>query len=125
MDIDTSKLVEMMEQNYGLSVSPVGDGNEVFDLSEVKVYTRYPDILEIKNYGKFARQIFKTDEDGRYSLVYCETDFLNQVELFQYMKNFEYIDVKDYELITSHGVIKNYYLYKLVPYTVQGKPVWL
>jgi len=123
MDNTPPSLQDILKDSYGITATPVG-GLKRFDLTHVTVYERYPDTSTSKNYGYFDVQRFRAGEDELYNVVICSDDFPHNDNLLAAMKDDEDVDVKDYELIAPTKPVEGYFLYKLVPYTVEGKPVW-
>jgi hypothetical protein len=108
---------------YDLNATSI-DELEHFDLSAVTQYTSYPDTYTMKNYGKFDMQQFQVGPDELYNLIICEDDFTNSERLFEAMQDEERRSVKEYELVDQKKTLSGYFLYRLVPYTIQGKPTW-
>lgn len=119
----TLDLRNVLSDVYGLNPTPVGRPLHV-DLSAVTVYTHYPDKYTVENYGKFDMQQFQAGPDELYNLVVFEGDFTTNERLFEAMRDEEERDVKDYELVNQNKTLQGYFLYRLIPYTVQGKPTW-
>lgn len=108
---------------YGISATPITELMHM-DLSAVTVYTHFPDKYTLENYGKFDMQQFESGSGELYNLVICEDDFTVSQRLLEAMRDQEMRDVKKYEFVAQSKRLPGYFLYKLVPYTVQGKPVW-
>lgn len=123
MDTTPLSLQDILKDSYGITATPVG-GLKRFDLTHVTVYESYPDKSTVKNYGYFDVQRFKANEDGLYNVVICSEDFPHNDNLLAAMKDDEDVDVKEYELISPAKPVAGYFLYKLVPHMVEGKPVW-
>ncbi len=116
-------LQNIVNSNFGIEANPIEE-LERFDLSNVRVYTKYPEDFTVNNYGYFEMQKFEGGKDELYKLIVCGEDFPNNSELVSAMVNEERLDVKEYELVEPIKPIKGYFLYKLTPFTVQGVPVW-
>jgi hypothetical protein len=80
------------------------------------------DIYETFESG-FEKQRFRAN-DKRYNLVYCKKNFAGNKELISEMTNSELITVKSYYFVEQSRSIEDYYLYELIPYTVQGVAEW-
>jgi hypothetical protein len=63
------------------------------------------------------------DNEILYQLIYIPDEELpNADDLLKFIQQVETRSVKKWERISSRSKHKNYTLYKLVPYTVQGVP---
>ena len=116
-------LQDIVRDIYGLDAAAIGK-REHFDLSAVTVYTSFPDEYTIESYGEFDMQQFQTSPDELYSLVICKGDFATNKRLLEAMQDGEERDVKEYKLMNQNKRLDGYFLYRLVPHTVQGRPTW-
>jgi hypothetical protein len=123
MSINTHTFQTVLAPAYELDAKPV-NGAEISDLSSVKIYDKYPDDYRIENFGIFTLQKFKDSNGNYYNLIYCEQNFPLNAELMAGMDHVEIVSFKRYELIEQIKPVKGYYLFKLVPHTVQGIPAW-
>lgn len=122
-NLKPNNLQNIVKSNFGIDAVAV-DGLESFDLRNVTVYTRYPEDYTVKNYGYFEMQNFSSSNGERYKLIICDDDFPSNKELFSAMGQEEILDVKRYELIKNIKPTNGYFLYRLVPFTVQREPAW-
>lgn len=119
----SANLQNVLKEVYSLGARPVGELLHI-DLSRLQVYTRYPEEYTIEDHGKFDMQQFQAGPDELYNLVITESDFAADRRLYEMMRDVELRNVKDYKLIDQNKPREGYFLYKLMPYTVQGKPTW-
>ncbi len=117
-----AKLEELIENYFGIKVASWGE-EEDFDATNMT--TIHEDKSEtVSSKGHFTVHNFTDKNNDRYKLVYYDGDFQGDEELVTFMKDAEYSNVKDYELMQPKSSLKSYTLYRLIPYTVQGEPQW-
>lgn len=119
----SSNAIKILKIHYGIVGEP-DDIYESFDLSSVTVYRKYPNDYEVKNFGYYEKQRLRVGLDKKYNLIFCESNFAENKELISSMNNSEMITVKSYQLVEQILPLENYYLYQLIPHTVQGVPDW-
>lgn len=103
MEDRSGEFIRILKKHYGIS----GEPDDIYETFE----------------SGFEKQRFHAG-DKRYNLVHCKKNFAEDKKLISEMVNFEIITVKSHELIKQLLPIKDYYLYELIPYTVQGVPDW-
>lgn len=123
MNVDTISYQTILAEAYSINAEPVNKV-ETSDLSSVRVYDEYPGNYRTENYGLFALQKFQDKNGNYFNLIYCEQNFPMNADLMAGMDHIEIFSFKSYELIEQIKPVKDYYLFRLVPYTVQGKPAW-
>jgi hypothetical protein len=122
MSNNSTELNNLLEQYFGIG-GISWDEQEDFDATNMT--TIHEDKTEtVSNKGHFTVYNFTANTDNRYKLVQYNGKFQEDDELVTFMKDGEYGTVKDYELVQPKSSVKNYTLYRLVPYTVNGEPQW-
>src|SRR6476619_6446716 len=95
--------IRVLEAHYGIK----GEADDIYETFELG----------------FEKQRFRVN-DKRYNLVHCTKNFPLDKKLISQMTNSEMITIKSYDLVEQLHPLKDFYLYELIPYTVQGIPDW-
>lgn len=74
--------------------------------------------------GDYTYYDFQDPQTIVYKLVYLPDESVGNKRLIQSVIDEEMRDVKEWEVIPQKVENKNYVLYKLVPFTVQGVPTY-
>lgn len=119
----SSNAIKILKLHYGIVGEP-DDIYETFDLSSATTHRKHSEDYEVKNFGYFEKQRFRVGADKKYNLIFCESSFTEDDELISWMNNSEMITIKSYQLVEQILPIENYFLYQLIPHTVQGIPAW-
>ncbi len=119
---NNEELAELVKEYFGINVADWGE-RESFDATNMT--TVHEDKTRtVSNKGHFTVYNFDGTDGSWYKLAEWSEGFSEDEELIGFMKDAVYGTVKDYVQVMPKLQTNKYSLYKLIPYTVQGKPIW-
>lgn len=121
---DNKTAEKFVEEMYGLELKyysedsvNVSDGETVIDENGKETYH------DVKG-GAYTVYEFIDSNHVIYQLVYLPDESVGNGRLIEMVKMEESRDVKEWEELKQKVENKNYLMYKLVPFTVQGLPTY-
>lgn len=114
---------EFVKKTYGLETKYIGEESVSVSDGVTVIENGVETYHDVKG-GEYTYYEFQDSNHVVYKLVYLPDNSVGNKRLLENVQDEEWRNVKEWELLPQKVENKNYVLYKLVPFTVQGLPTY-